>query len=118
MIAGLSAANMFYSCGDKESKEIAPEPMTRKEAHVIREAPKAIEKMTYVVSEGDYLSKIALNEFGSENVYGNVKKIQNLNWSAEEIKRRDTHKTIEGRLVSGSDGLVDLIYPGEDLKLE
>lgn len=119
-IGGLSALNMMnYSCKNDKTPEV---PKVREEAPVVNEAPSSavFEPKTYVVSQGDYLSKIVYEnaDLNGKSLYEKVSDVQGLNWDANEISKRDLQKTVDGKLVSGKDGYVDLIYPGEELKLE
>jgi hypothetical protein len=73
--------------------------------------------LTYEVKSGDFLSKIVYNELGlrGEAIYDSLPAIQKRSGFGLE---RDVYKVVDGQLVSGQDGFVDLIYPGEKVVLK
>lgn len=74
----------------------------------------------YRVKWGESLSDIAKKYFDCEyswQVENNVKKIQKLNWDDAEISRRDIYEVRDEKLVSGKDGLADVVYFLESIKL-
>lgn len=113
---GLAVSPAFYGCSGCK-KNSTPEAPAKEIVAPVKEA--TIPKKMYVVQKGDYLSKIAFNNgHRGKDLYKNVLLIQNLTWGPKEIYRRDTHKVEDGVLVPGKDGLADLIYPGEEIRLQ
>jgi hypothetical protein len=113
---GMTSLSLIpYGCGDKGSKETQEVPK-QYSAPVVKDTIKQ-EPSNYVVQKGDFLSSIMYNELGlrGDNIYKKLLKIQPLNWSAEEIKRRDLGSGPE--LSGEKDGLADLIYPNEKIRL-
>ena len=96
------------SCGRDSGERTKPAPEAQT-AEIVREK--------YTVKSGDYLSRIVYKELGirgNREIYDRVRDIQQRNNLGSE---RDISEVIDGKLVPGKDGLVDLIYPGEKLIL-
>ena len=72
--------------------------------------------LTYEVKKGDFLSKIAYDELGlrGKDIYDALPGIQERSGFGLE---RDIYKVVDGQLVPGQDGFVDLIHPGEKVIL-
>ena len=76
----------------------------------------AVVETEYEVKRGDFLSKIVYDELGlrGKAIYDSLPAIQQRSGFGLE---RDVYKVVDGQLVSGQDGFVDLIYPGEKVIL-
>ena len=62
----------------------------------------------YIVKKGDYLSGIVYNEIVyNEIVYNEL-----------GLRGRDISRVVDGKLVSGQDGFIDLLYPKERITLD
>jgi len=118
---GLGLAGILIAAGTVSylaMREEAPsgpveEPVTQPAPRV--QTPTQQAHVRYTVKKGDYLSKIAYDRgFRGHSIYDKVLEIQNLSGLGPE---RDIYKTVDGELVRGQDGYVDLIYPGEVLVL-
>ena len=113
-IGTLMALEGTYSC----KKETAPVSSTPAEIQPVA-PPVAQDTLpsTYTVQSGDYLWKISYRELGARGdsaITVGVKQIQSLsNLSLD----KDVYKVVNGELVSGQDGLVDLIYRGDVLRI-
>ena len=72
--------------------------------------------LTYEVKSGDFLSKIVYDELGlrGKAIYDALPGIQERSGFGPE---RDVYMVVDGQLVEGKDGFVDLIYPGEKVIL-
>ena len=104
---GLGGIAMLTSCSSCSPKTEAP---------VMPEPPQA-EEQVYTVRKGDYLSGIVYGELGLRGpaIYRKCLEIQAKNNLGSD---RDISMVVDGVLVSGQDGFVDLIYPGEELVLD
>ena len=73
---------------------------------------------TYTVKKGDSLRKIAKRKLSSDvtnqDISNKIKKIQELS-NLKPTKNNDVMKYVNGKRVHGSDGLVDIIHPGQEL---
>ncbi len=73
--------------------------------------------LDYEVKKGDFLSKIVYDKLGlrGKDIYAALPGIQERSGFGPE---RDVYKVVDRQLVSGQDGFVDLIYPGEKVVLK
>jgi len=111
--AGLLVAGLVLCPGKKQEKLQTPiQPVLQVQpVQQIRLLPR-----TYVVQKGDYLSGIIYNELGlrGRDIYSECSRIQRINSLGPE---RDISKVVNGKLVPGKDGFIDLLYVGEILKV-
>ena len=99
--------------GNKQEEPIT----TLIEETITQQAPPVqISPRKYTVKKGDYPSIIVQRELELKgtDIYDRLLKIQEINNLGPE---RDISKVVDGELVPGKDGFVDLIYPDEKLKL-
>lgn len=105
---GLGALVMAVpsACGRGDKPIEAPQPVVQQE----------VVETGYEVKRGDFLSKIVYDELGlrGKAIYDSLPAIQQRSGFGLE---RDVYKVVDGQLVSGQDGFVDLIYPGEKVLL-
>ena len=111
--AGLVIAGIALCPRNKGEKTEAP-VVTPYTENIIQPIP---QPNIYTVQKGDYLSKIVYNELGvrGKAIYDECLRIQEANNLGSE---RDISMVVNGELVPGKDGFVDLIYPGENLNLD
>jgi hypothetical protein len=110
-IGALTLAGIVACSGKEQTSQPELVPVQR--------AQQDPETSEYFVKKGDYLSKILYKELGLRGnaIYDGVACSQKSTWSPEEISKRDTHKVVDGQLVEGQDGYVDLIHPDETVYL-
>ena len=96
----------------EDFKQGKPEPET-----AVVEEPKTVDEV-YKVKKGDHLWSIA-KQYGKEtdkDIVSFIKDVQDYN--NLDLKRDVKVVNSEGKLVDGQDGLVDLIYVGNELKIK
>ena len=108
-LAGTLAVSSCSSCSER-SQPVQEAPA------VPSVAPAQQQPSAYSARQGDYPSGIVARELGlgGREIYNALPAIQARSNLGPE---RDTHMMVDGHLISGQDGYVDLIYPGEKIIL-
>src|SRR3990172_3699873 len=109
-LAGILAVSSCSSCSERSPQVQERQPV--QPAPVVQQP----QPREYVVRTGDYPSGIVARELGlrGREIYNALPAIQARSNLGPE---RDTHMMVDGELISGQDGYVDLIYPGERIRL-
>ena len=118
---GLAGAVLIASalvlCPGKKQEKLETQIQPVSQVQPIQKIQIPQQRQLYIVKEGDYLSGIVYNELGlrGRNIYTKCLDIQAKNNLGSE---RDISKVVNGELVPGKDGFVDLIYLGEKIILD
>ena len=108
----------YYSHKPQDRERFEKAPITGVQQQV-SESVETIPKY-HRMGWGESLSDIVCRYYPcktQEDVEYKIEQIQKLNWDEREIDRRDIYEVVDGKLVSGQDGLADIVYFLETIKI-